>query len=58
MRIRALQEDGRRRALAHVGISTAATAPNGRPWGSRITALVDNWEGTYKRMLTKPQKRV
>ena len=56
--LQALQVDGRQRALAHVGISSSAIAPERTPWGHRITTLVQDWTSTYRIMLTEPQKRV
>lgn len=38
--LEALRDDGRQRALAHVGISSTATAPDGKLWGERIARLV------------------
>ena len=39
-----MKEDARLRTLAHVGISSSAIAPDGKPWGNRITNLKENWE--------------
>ncbi len=57
-RLQVLQDDGRQRALAHVGISSAAAAPDGKPWGERIDALVCDWATTYKTVLTQSHKKV
>lgn len=43
--LQALQDDGRQRALAHVGIYSTAIAPDGWPWGDRIPHLVEDWGG-------------
>ena len=40
-----MKDDGRRRALAHVGIYSTAIAPDGWPWGDRIPHLVEDWGG-------------
>ncbi len=56
--LQALQDDGRQRALALVGISSAAAAPDGKPWGERIDALVCDWATTYKTVLTQSHKKV
>ena len=57
--LQALRDDGRQRALAHVGISSTATAPDGKPWGKqRIDALVGGWAITYQTVLTGTQESV
>ena len=53
-----MKDDGRQRALAHVGIYSTAIAPDGWPWGDRIRYLVEDWEGTWWCTLTHQQKSV
>ena len=55
----ALQDDGRQRALAHIGISSTTIAPDGKHWGKeRIDVLVGDWRTTYRTLLTQQQKMV
>ena len=58
MKVEALREDARQRALAHVGIRKSVTAPDSKPWGDRITTLAKEWANTWRDELTPPQQRV
>ncbi|CAL5225540.1 g8373 [Coccomyxa viridis] len=55
-RIQGLREEGRRLALAHVGIRRSVIAPDGRPWRDRIITLVKEWAATWQIVLNLPQK--
>ena len=57
LRVQGLREDGRQRALAHLGISSSAIAPDSKPWGQRIVILVKNWTTTWEYELTPPQRK-
>ena len=56
--MQALQNEGRRRALAYVGISSSSAAHDGKPWGDWITILVQDWASTCQTVLTEPQNKV
>ena len=53
-----MKDDGRQRALAHVGIMSTAIAPDGWPWGNRIRYLVEEWGETWWYTLTHQQRWV
>ncbi|CAL5223663.1 g6209 [Coccomyxa viridis] len=53
VRLQALQEHGRERALASVGISRDAIAEDNRPWGDRIITLVQDWDRACWDCLTE-----
>ena len=53
-----LREDGRQRALAHVGICSRTIAPDGKPWGERMIGLAKYWANTWETELTQSQKEV
>ncbi len=55
LRLQALQEDGRLRALAHVGIFRHSIAPDKMPLGDRITILAQKWDRTCWEWLTEEQ---
>ena len=57
LRVQGLREDGRQRALGHVGISSSALAPDSQPWGQRIVPLVKAWALTWDFELTPPQRK-
>ena len=58
LRVQAVKDDARLRALAHVGISGSAIAPDGKPWGNRITSLKENWGKAWWEVLDHQQKGV
>ncbi len=54
-----VREDGRLRALAHMGICSRTIAPDGKPWGERrVIGLVKHWANTWETELTRSQKEV
>ena len=59
LRLQVLQEDGRQRALSHVGISSSVTAPDGARWVCRRTNnLVQDWASTCRTVLTQQHIKV
>ena len=55
LRVHALREDARERALAHLGISSGTDSV---PWGMQISTLVKKWEMTSQVVLTPAMKTV